>query len=167
MLHSVDNRHFSGIMTPDCSYPSSGVEPVVFMHPFFTEYGPKPPEKYLGANAQYMVRRNELFADHSGPLVVFESESYFDYLTDEITKIRGARNLYFVETLKDSPDPIFTSSWAEVYDFLRLFKSGIRVAGGLIKDSEIPNDRGCLGYAMHLLRREGFSVDVMTDLIFL
>ena len=166
MLYPVDNRHFTGILTPDRSYPLAGASPVLFMHPFFTDYEPNPPQEHIETTAHYKARRDAFFASRQEPVVVFESEGYFDYFASKIMNTGNVSQLYFVETKKDQPIPMSESSWKQIHNFFRLFKSDIRVAGGFIQENENPEHRGCLGYAMHLLEREGFSVDVMSDLVF-
>jgi len=160
-------HHEDMVYTFDSRIVFDNVNPlVVAVHPFFI--------KDNSFVDNYPLRADHFLRNYQGPVFILEEDvsvgleriPKIDQTLERIHRFGTVPERYFVMTEASDPEPQEVD-WIALFDLLNHFKpSEIKLMGGLNRTHRSANERGCLGYLRYKLRREGFNVTELPDLIF-
>jgi hypothetical protein len=162
------NLHEDVVYTLDSRFgPSSSSNPLVIaIHPFFV-----PDSSFVDT---YPQRANHFLRTYQGPVLILEEDIQvgnariprMDMTLERIHRFGTVPERYFVLTQAYDPTPR-DLDWEGLFVLLDdLNVNNLMLMGGLNKKHKSANERGCLGYLRYRLRREGFDVTELPDLIF-
>ena len=139
---------------------SSSDSLAIVVHPFFRL------DKYFLDD--YPMRMEKFLREYSGPILIME-ESIPNKLYTTVNRVNASEITplrYYLPTLVGDPEPEL-NSWKDLHHFLSCFSiPHFKLGGGLLADGHYVDDRGCLGYTQHRLKRWGFKTELMPGLSF-
>lgn len=152
----------------------SGKRPLVLVHPWFNEGHNKFREYGSSTNGNYLGNLEGLLRDsYDRDIFLFEESDDSDFGIkklneglDRILALRGkSEGLYGICTYEEDPEP-HISSWEEVMGFMRGFSDSLDLAGGKVLSFDLPESRGCLGYAKYMFDNFEFSTRLIRGCCF-